>query len=211
MSEAIYETLEEAVDPRHTALLVIDVQNDLCQEDCRAMVPRLEQLISAARKAGVYVVYIQNTTYPQGMSNSASETARRKRLGMRSEVTVNGTWGEKFVDQIAPQPNDPVVRKHRMSSFVGTDLDMLLRCRGIQSVVCTGVATHGCVMNTAYSAVGYDYYVAVVEDCVAAGRRDLHDGALFLLKNGVHYVVGSAALIEAWQRPSSSLQEARLA
>ena len=194
----VREALHDVVNPDHSALLVIDVQNDFRTEDWATMLPRLESLIAAARNAGVFVVYIQNTVLADHLSSSSSEIARRKKLGMKSHVTVDGTWGERIVDELAPRPGDPVIRKHRMSSFFGTSLDRLLRNHGIEAVVCAGVATHGCVLNTAYSAVASDYYVVVAEDCVGSGRRDLHDTALFLMKNAMHDVVDSSQLISAW-------------
>jgi nicotinamidase-related amidase len=208
------ETLDDTVDPAHSALLVIDVQNDLCGPDCRAMLPRLAELIAAARDAGVYVVYIQNVTLPNGLSDSPADVVRRRRLGMRAAVTVDGTEGVRIVDQVAPRPDDPVVRKHRMNAFLATDLDQLLRCRGIETIVCTGVATNGCVLNTALAGICQDYYVVVPEDCVATGRSDLHELALGLLKNTVHWVVDSSVLGEAWQAkrpvdPEAMLETAR--
>ncbi len=201
---APFETLAETVRPPHTALLVIDVQNDLCTENCRTMLPRLKTLIRAARGVGVFVVYVQNSTLPDHSSVSPSEIARRRILGMRNDVTVDGTPGQDFVDVVAPLLDDPVIRKHRMNSFLGTDLDMLLRWRGIKTVVCTGVATHGCVMNTSYAAVGNDYYAVVAEDCVASGQQQAHDLALNVLRGGVHYVVASEALMAAWEQRSNA-------
>jgi ureidoacrylate peracid hydrolase len=194
------ETLEAVIQPSHTALLVIDVQNDFCGDNCQAMVPRLAKLIQTARDANVYVIYVQNSVHPGGLSSSPSEIARRKILNMREDVTVDGTAGQEFVSAIAPRPSDPVVRKHRMNSFLGTDLDMLLRCRGIKSIVTTGVATHGCVMNTSYAAVMNDYYVVVVEDCVASVQQSAHDLALSVLRNGIHYVRTAEQVSDIWRK-----------
>jgi nicotinamidase-related amidase len=197
----IRETLAEIADPAHSALLVIDVQEDFCRADCQAMLPQLERLIAAARAGGVYVVYVQNDTPADGSTTSPAEISRRRRFGRDWRVTLVGTPGHAFVEQVAPLPTDPVVHKHRMSSFAGTDLDRLLRCRGIETLICTGVATNGCVLNTAFAAIALDYYVVVVEDCVATGQRDLHDSALYLLRNSVHYTVPAAQLAALWAAP----------
>jgi nicotinamidase-related amidase len=71
-------------------------------------------------------------------------------------------------------------------------------------VVVTGTATHGCVINTAYGAIAHNYYVVVVEDGVASWRKDLHDSALFLMRNTINYVTDANALIGAWQRHSAA-------
>jgi nicotinamidase-related amidase len=197
---AIYDTLEETVAPAHTALLVTDVQNDFCRDQPRqAMIPHIARLLDTARQSGVEVVYIQNTVLPDGLSDSPADLARRRKLGIDTNVTIDGTWGQQIVDQLAPRPKDPVVRKHRLSGFIGTTLDILLRSRGIETIVCTGTATHGCVINTAYAAIAHNYYVVVAEDCVASWRQDLHESALFLMRSTVNYVVDSAQLMRAWQ------------
>lgn len=196
----IYDTFESTVDPKHTALLVTDVQNDFCQDEPRkAMIPSIAQLLAAARTAGVFVVYIQNTVLPNGLSDSASDLARRRKLGINTEVTIDGTWGHRFVDEIAPQPGDPIIRKHRLAAFIGTTLDTVLRSNAIETVVVVGTATHGCVINTAYAAVAHNYYVVAVEDAVGSWRKDLHDGALFLMRNTINYVVDTSQVVAAWQ------------
>ncbi len=201
----VRETLEDAVNPAHTALLVIDTQYDLQGEDGPAMFPRLERLIGAARDAGVYVVYTQNVMLPDGLSSSPAELARRRKLGRTRPVTVDGSPGCQIVELLAPRPGDAVVRKHRMNCFVGTNLDLLLRCRGIETVVCTGIATHGCVLNTAYAALAHDYYVGVVDDCVAMGAAigpELQEAARVLLRSAMHLFVDSGRLIDVWRSKS---------
>jgi nicotinamidase-related amidase len=199
----MYETFEETVNPVHTALLVTDVQNDFCKDESRqAMIPHIARVLAAARKCGVLVVYIQNTVLPDSLSDAPSDLMRRRKLGINADVTVEGTWGHQIVEPLKPLPKEPVVRKHRLSAFIGTTLDIMLRSRAIQTVVVTGTATHGCVINTAYGAIAHNYYVVVVEDGVASWRKDLHDSALFLMRNTINYVVDADNLIAAWQRRS---------
>jgi nicotinamidase-related amidase len=196
----LHQTLEATINPRLTALLVTDVQNDFCRDEPRqAMIPRIARVLEAARNAGVLVVYIQNTVLPDGLSDAPSDLMRRRKLGINTEVTIEGTWGHQIVDQLQPRPKDPVVRKHRLSAFIGTTLDIMLRSKGIETVVVTGTATHGCVINTAYGAIAHNYYVVVAEDAVASWRKDLHDAALLLMRNTINYVVDTDRLIAAWQ------------
>ena len=193
----VRETLAQMVNPTHTALLVIDVQNDLYAPSYEPAITRLAGLLDAARKAGVFIVYIQNSVLP-GLSNSPSEIARRRKLRLPVEVTLFGSEGERFVKAIAPRESDVVVRKHRLNAFEGTDLDMLLRNCEIETVVCTGVATHGCVTGTSYAAQGRDYYVVVVEDCVDSWQQDLHQATLHVLRHTMNEVTRAAALVDAW-------------
>lgn len=195
----VLEDFASTVNPSHTALLVIDVQNDFCRDEPRkAMIRRIKHVLEHARAAGVTVIYVQNTVLPGGLSDAPADLARRRKLGINTNVTIEGTWGQRIVDELAPAEADPIIRKHRLSALTNTTLDTVLRSRGIVTVVCTGTATHGCVINTAYAAVALNYYVVVVDDCVASWRADLHESALFLMRNTINYVVDSQRLLEAW-------------
>lgn len=205
MSQApVHHTIEEIVGTPHSALLVIDVQRDLCPPEYAPIYPRLRKVIDTARDAGVFVVYVQNIVLSEGASQSNSERSRRTHLGMRHEYTLDGTPGAEFVDQIAPAKRDPIVRKHRLNAFEGTDLNLILRARGIETIICTGVATHGCVISTSYAAVALDYYVVVVSDCVASWKQDLHEASLLVMRNTMHRVVESDELISVWQSRNTS-------
>jgi nicotinamidase-related amidase len=193
----VYQTLERTVDPAHTALVVIDVQNDFCLPTYGPMIARLQRLLEAARAGGVFIVYIQNSVLP-GLSNSPAEIARRQKLGLPVEVSVAGTTGEQIVPAISPKSGEVTVRKHRLNAFAGSDLEMLLRNRAIETVVITGVATHGCVTGTSYAAQGLNYYVVVVEDCVDSWKQDLNEAALHVLRNTMNYVTSSEVLISTW-------------
>ncbi len=193
----IYHTLEDTVKPGNTALIVIDVQNDFRLPSYDPMIGRLQKLIAAARQSGVFVVYIQNTVLP-GLSNSAAEIARRQKLGLNVDTTIAGSDGEKIVSELSPRAGDPVIRKHRLNAFAGTDLQMVLQIRGIETLIITGVATHGCVTGTSYAAQGLNYYVVLVEDCVASWQPDLHEAALHVLRNTMNYVTASDTLMQIW-------------
>jgi ureidoacrylate peracid hydrolase len=156
------------------------------------------------------VVYIQNTVLPDNLSDAPSDVMRRRKLGINTEVTIDGTWGHQIVDHLKPAAKEPVVRKHRLSAFIGTTLDIMLRSKAIETVVITGTATHGCVINTAYGAIAHNYYVVVVEDAVASWRKDLHDSALFLMRNTINYVTNAKALIDAWQWHAAAARSASL-
>ena len=199
MAPVVRHQLEEMVSPAHAVLLVVDVQNDLCPPSYAPMLPKLERVIAGARKAGVLVMYVQNVVLAGGISHSASEVSRRTHLGMRLEYTMEGTPGEQFVPQVAPRPGDPVVKKHRLNAFEGTNLDMLLRGRGIETLVITGVATHGCVISPSYAAVALNYYVVPVSDCVASWQQDLHEASLLVMKHTMHRVVDSTELLAVWR------------
>ena len=210
----VFTTLEEIVDPRHTALLVIDVQNDFCSEGglmheigkdlsmMKSMIARLGGVLDTARGSGVLPVYIQNSWLPQHRAASGPWLRFMVvRYGMDPErgCTVEGTWGAEILPEVAPQPSDVVVKKWRSSAFVGTNLDMVLRCNDIKSLVITGDVTQGCVESTARDAAFHDYYVVVLEDCVATYDRDLHEASLKVLRTRVD-VAPSDTILDLWRR-----------
>lgn len=194
--------LAELVSPRRVALVIVDMQRDFIDEDGAfgrlgvdlGMYPqmraRLRRLLHAAREAGVLVVHIQMTTLPGRRSDSPAQLRFNLRMheaarsgGPPLRYTELGTPGHDFVDEFQPQADELVVPKWRSSGFWGTNLDMLLRSNGIETVMVTGCTTEGCVESTARDALFNDYYVVVVEDCVASDDRRQHDASLLLMRH----------------------------
>lgn len=194
--------LAELVDPARTALLLIDMQRDFIEPDgvfgslgidlsmYADSRPRLAALLAAARRDGVLVVHIQNTALPGRMSDSPAqirfnlkmhEAARRDGPPLR--YTLPGTVGHRFAGEFEPRADELVVRKYRSSGFWGTNLQMLLRSNGIETVVIGGCTTEGCVESTARDAMFNDYYVVVADDCVASDDRAQHDASLLLMRH----------------------------
>jgi nicotinamidase-related amidase len=209
----VFSTLAEIVNPAHTALLVIDVQNDGVRPDgwfarngkdvsaAVEMLPRLVTLVTAARRAGVLPVFIQQTTLPGNQSDSPAWLYFKTRDGRtRTDYETDGTWGHQITDELAVRADDIRVKKFRPSAFHGTSLDAILRANGIRSVVTCGVITQGCVQATTTDASFHDYYTVLAEDCVASYSPALHDNALTFLKSRYDAVTGDelAALWAGW-------------
>ena len=96
-----------------------------------------------------------------------------------------------------------VVTKHRYSAFIGTDLDMLLRARGIKSLLVTGVGTGMCVFHTLTVAFMLDYYITLVEDCCATTYgQQAHNESVALIKKHYARVASSVQIIELWKKRS---------
>jgi ureidoacrylate peracid hydrolase len=187
-------TLRDKVDPKHAALIVVDMQNDFCAVggmmskegfDISAVqetAQRLPLLLASARAAGVLVVFVRNVYSTQAtltsgqnklpniyLSDSWLEQASRTRKGSYTtrEVCAMGSWEGDFYGDVRPEPGEPIVTKHRYSSFHNTDLDSILRSHGIRTIILTGVATNVCVETTAREGFVRDYYVVLVEDGTA--------------------------------------------
>jgi nicotinamidase-related amidase len=188
--------LGEVAEPSRAAVLVVDMQNDFCAPGGRAerrgrdltavsaLIPRLRGFLEQARRAGVRVIYIQNTVVPGGALSGPADLVRRAaEWGADAPlVTVEGTWGHRIVDELAPQPGDLVVAKFRQSCFVGTHLAATLRGNTVETVIVAGVATHACVEATARDALNQDFYVVVPRDGVAALEPHLHEAGLAVME-----------------------------
>jgi len=87
---------------------------------------------------------------------------------------LSGSAGSEVHPAVAPKPGDIVVTKHRVSAFAGTDLDMILRAGGIDTLVIAAISTSGVVLSTVRHAADADYRVVVVADCCADGDAEVH-------------------------------------
>lgn len=215
----VLTSLEELVNPRQTALLLIDLQNDYIMPGgyfdkqgwtsaLRQAIPQVKRVLEAARHSDVLVVHVQKTLYPDFLAESPVALHRRLlRQGYRSVDSVDkllpscieGTSGWQIIDELAPLPNEVVVKKHRPSAFVGTNLDIILRSNNIKSVIVVGFVTQGCVMATANDAMAFEYYTVVLRDCVASDKRRLHEAALLIMSH-VKDIADSKEVIEIWSK-----------
>jgi nicotinamidase-related amidase len=216
-NKQVCSTLEELVDARRSALVVVDMQNDFCKPGWAfdqlgidlsmypPMLPRLSRLLTGARDTGVVVIYIQMTTLPGRRSDSPAQIRFNMRLHLASHeatqpllYTIEGSPGQAIIPELEPRPGDLIIRKYRSSGFWGTNLDMLLRSNHVETVIMTGCTTEGCVESTARDALFNDYYVVVPEDCVASDDPRQHKASLFLMRHRFDVVL-SDEILAVWQ------------
>ena len=203
----ILKNLKERCDPKYAALVVVDVQNDFVSpqgsaakrgEDvgaAMAMVPNLIRLIDEGRRVGLTIVYIR-TTHSEWTDTPSWIYRSSQRSGLNT--CREATWGAELYEGIVPLPSERVVIKHRYSAFINTDLNTVLKARGIQSVLVCGVATNVCVETTARDAYMFDYYVTMIDDCSAAYEPKLHMGTLDNMRRHFGLVASSGEIIETW-------------
>jgi nicotinamidase-related amidase len=192
-------------------------------------VERIKLLLAAAREAGLFVVHVRaeyGELYrhvgspfrfptaagrePAVWTASAADLHRNSRFPPDAvEVCLHGSWGGAFVDGIEPLPEEAVISKHRFSAFADTGLDMMLRARGIRSVIVAGVTTNCCVETTAREAVMRDFYLVVASDCVAVKDhlRDLHDATLESLGLYFGMIRPMSELTRTWSEMRASSAE----
>jgi len=214
------ETLTEVVNPKHTALLVVDLQNDFCSlggvfhkagADL-SMYPQVlnhvGQLINSARNANIKIIFIQNTNQPGNYTESPAQIRFNIRVNKAYskenlkplEYTLVGTWGHQVVDTLIAQPSDIFVTKHRSSAFVGTSLDLILRSNMIRTVVIVGCTTEGCVDSTARDAGFLDYFVVIPRDCVGSDNSVLHHAAMLIMESYRMEMSESEELDSIWKQ-----------
>lgn len=200
--KTVYTELDELVAAPHTALLLIDMQRDFVDHDgvfgalgidltmYRESRPRLSSLLAAARRNGLLIIHLQNTALPGRMSDSPAQLHFNLKMhesarldGPPLRYTIPGTSGHDFADGFEPGQDELVVRKYRSSGFWGTNLQMLLRSNGVETVVVSGCTTEGCVESTARDAMFNDFYVVIPEDCVASDDRAQHDASMLLMRH----------------------------
>lgn len=203
-------SIAQWLEPKMCAVLVVDMQNDYCSADgilaregkdittIREMIPRLAEFIGHARKAGVQIAFTQNTTLPEGLSDTP--TRRHFRTKTRPGVgayPLRGTWGHEISDDLEVGTDDFIIEKFRPSAFYGTSLNMLFRANDIGTVLVCGTATEGCVDSTVRDAANYDYLPVVIDDCVTSSKSDLHEASLKVMAHRYN-AISSDDLIEGW-------------
>lgn len=212
MDPQMWTTPQETLDPAHCALLIVDMQKDFCTPGfgaeqagrdltmARGVIPEIAGLLADARAAGVVVAHVGFSTAPDHLSDSGSWLAQRRRATASSEsLCITGTEGEEFIDELSPLPGEYTIRKRRYSAFTGTDLDLLLRARRIDTVIVTGVSTNACVETTARAAFELGYYVVVPTDCCGSWDRALHEATLANMRHRFGITPTRHEIAAIWQ------------
>ena len=172
------------MDPKKAALVLIEYQNDFTTPggtlhdavkgvmEKTNMLANTVELVNAARKAGVTVMhapitfapgYAELTRHPYGILKGVVD----------SKSFRKGSWGAEIVDELKPQPGDIVVEgKRGLCGFASTNLDFILRSRGIETIALGGFLTNCCVESTMRTGYEKGYQVITLKDCTAALSED---------------------------------------
>ena len=152
------------LDPRLTSLIVVDMQVDfvsprgkLFVPAARKTIPAIRSLIAKARKARVPVIFTQDWHRPDDGEFS-----------IWPAHAVEGTRGAQIIPELNPLPKDYLIRKRTYDAFFSTDLDLLLRQKGIRSLVIAGTVSNICVLHTAGSARLRGYEIIVAADTISS-------------------------------------------
>jgi biuret amidohydrolase len=186
-------------DPSKTALLVVDMQNDFLLLDAPVMVPgglELRPLIAGVaeqcRDAGFPVIYTQET-------HRADHADFGIELNFEPAHCLEGSGGEDIVGGLQVDARDIVIRnKRRYNAFLGTELDLVLRTRGVENLIVAGVCTDICVISTVHHARNLDYRCFVLSDGTAGTTAERHEAALLCMSNAFAYVGDATQVLPAF-------------
>lgn len=169
--------------------LVLDMENDLLAENgpngkgplgqqvqSRGIIGRTRNAIAKARAAGLPIGYVRVGFSPD--YREAPDTSAIFNGAKQHGLFKLGSWGTEVHAELAPQPGDFDIVKHRVSPFYATSLEAILRAHRVERIFCSGVSTVAVVQGTVRDAHDRDYLVTVLEDCCACPTAEDHDAAI---------------------------------
>jgi nicotinamidase-related amidase len=197
--------------PERTALVVIDMQRDFLEPGgfgemlgndvglLGRVVEPLAALLGACRGAGLLVIHTREGHRPDLADCPPSKLARGGEVmigteGPKGRILVRGEEGHDIVDELAPIDGEVVLDKPGKGAFYATDLELLLRNRGIESLIVTGVTTEVCVHTTVREANDRGFECCVPADCVGSYFPEFHEVGLKMIaaQGGIFGWVGTS-------------------
>ncbi len=180
----IYENIEEITDPSHSCLVVWDVQNGLVDRifNKEEFLARLSPFIIRLRKK-MPVVYTLITPPPAGFRSSWQTYSMMRRFNVKElsklpSFMAHGSKEREIPGTVRPADGDVVLEKPSASIFVGTNFENMMRARGINTLIFTGIATEIGIESSARDASNRGFYPVVVSDCVSSMDRAAHERSL---------------------------------
>jgi biuret amidohydrolase len=200
------------LDPARTAFLAIDLQHDFVSpegyfarlgyspEALSAVIPNVNRISAAMRRAGALIIHTRQGYRADKADMTPYEVWRRERNGLAGTVVMlRGQPGFEIDAMVDVDPADVIIDKTANGSFTHTDLDHVLRARGITHLVLAGVTTEVCVHTTLREACDRNYQCLTVTDACASGDVEMHEAAIRMVtvENGLFGVIAATDAVVA--------------
>jgi ureidoacrylate peracid hydrolase len=199
-----------------TALIVVDMQRGFVETGAamevpaaRDVVPAIQSLLDLFREKSLPVVFTEFTYSPAvpllvgelHPEHRPAAPGARRGFGLPSSCCLEGDPSARTIDDLAPRPEEPVIRKRWYDGFAGSELDGVLRARDVTSLVVTGTMTDICVLATVVGAFNREYRITVVEDAVATVWPEIQRATLDIIGRAFGRVISSKEIrdtVAAW-------------
>jgi ureidoacrylate peracid hydrolase len=197
-----------AIDPVKTALLMLHWQKDTADPASKIVgdlprrlkaahiVENTQAVLKASREKGIPVIYVNANHRPGYPEMNPRHFPLANHL-VEAGVLVRGSWGAEVIDPLKPAAGDIIVDNYSSSGFCNSDLDLILRNKGVTDLVLSGIATNWVVESTARDGANRGYFIYTLKDCCASITDEVHNWTLTNILPSLGAVLSSEEYIAA--------------
>jgi nicotinamidase-related amidase len=178
-------------------LLIIDMQNDFVLEGkplrvvgAGMIIPKIQAVLTEFRRRSLPIFHVVRVHRPDG---SDVEIIRQE-LFRKQPFAVAGTPGAEVIKELTPNKGEYILTKTRMSAFIGTELDLMLRTLDVTNLVVCGIQTPNCIRTTIFDGIAYNYAVVLIADATGASSEEVHQSNVRDMQNIGVKIVNAADL-----------------